>query len=144
MLWSLALWNAFFSRFRLSWVMPSRLANLFNCWWTGGRSRSVAVWKMVPSYLMWCLWRKRNYLSFEDRERKLVELFFFFFHFLFLWTTAFVARLVLSFYDFLVLFSLSTKMFLLYTPCVTNGAFGCWIRILFEYTARITRFDFVR
>jgi hypothetical protein len=78
-----ALWNAFFRRFGLSWVMPSSVADLFACWWTGGRSQSAAVWKMVPSCLLWCLWRERNDRSFEDRERSSVELesFFFFYSF---------------------------------------------------------------
>jgi hypothetical protein len=49
------LWYAIFSRFGLSWVMPSGVADLFAYWWTGGQSRSVMVWKMVPLYLMWCL-----------------------------------------------------------------------------------------
>jgi hypothetical protein len=31
-----ALWNAFFSRFRLSWVMPIRVIDLFAYWWTAG------------------------------------------------------------------------------------------------------------
>jgi len=54
-----------------------------------------------------------------------VEFKSFFFNNLYLWISMFVYPNLLSFYDFLVLFSLSTKMFLLYTPCVTNGAFGC-------------------
>jgi hypothetical protein len=46
------LWNAIFSRFSLSWVMPRRVIDLFACWWTGGRSRSAVVWKMVPCCLL--------------------------------------------------------------------------------------------
>jgi hypothetical protein len=30
--------------------------------------RSDAVWKMVPTYLFWCLWRERNDRNFKDRE----------------------------------------------------------------------------
>ena len=41
-----ALWNAFFSRFGLCWVMPCTVNELFASWWTGGRSRSAVVWKM--------------------------------------------------------------------------------------------------
>jgi hypothetical protein len=55
-----ALWIAIFSRFSLSWVMPLRVVDLFACWWTGGRSRSAVVWKMVPCCLMWCLWREKK------------------------------------------------------------------------------------
>jgi len=42
---------AFFNRFGLSWVMPSSVVDLFACWRTGGKSRSV-VQKMVPSCLL--------------------------------------------------------------------------------------------
>jgi hypothetical protein len=38
-----ALWDAFFSRFGLCWVMPSTVKDLFASWWTGGRSRSAVV-----------------------------------------------------------------------------------------------------
>jgi hypothetical protein len=30
------LWNAIFSRFSLSWVMPRLVVDLFACWWTSG------------------------------------------------------------------------------------------------------------
>jgi hypothetical protein len=36
-----SLWYAIFSRFGLSWVIPSKVAGLFACWWLGGWSRSV-------------------------------------------------------------------------------------------------------
>jgi hypothetical protein len=49
---------AFFNHFGLSWVMSSRLVDLFECWWMGGSSHGVVVSKMVPSCLLWCLWRE--------------------------------------------------------------------------------------
>jgi hypothetical protein len=67
------------------------------------------VWKMVPCCLLWCLWRERNDRHFEDKERTIEELISFFFHSLFSWTTAFLAPLVISFNDFLVLFSSSSS-----------------------------------
>jgi hypothetical protein len=51
---------------------------------------------MVSSCLLWCLWRKINDLSFEDREKTLDD---------YLWTTAIISPLELSFYDLLTLFS---------------------------------------
>jgi hypothetical protein len=63
---SCALWSAIFSRFGLSWVMPLWVVDLFGCWWTGGRSWSAVVWKMVHSCLLWCLWREQNDINFED------------------------------------------------------------------------------
>jgi len=102
------LWNAIFSRFSLSWVMPRRVVDLFACWWTGGRSRSAVVRKMVPYCLLWCLWRERNDRLFEDKEKTIEELISFFFYFLYSWTAAFLTPLVISFNDFLVLFSFSS------------------------------------
>jgi hypothetical protein len=100
-----AIWSAFFSRFGLSWVMPRRVVDLFDCWWSSGRPRSAAVWKMVPTCLFWCLWREMNDRNFEDRERSLEEILSLFFETLYLWTAAFVSPLSLSFSDFLVRFA---------------------------------------
>jgi hypothetical protein len=102
-----ALWYAIFSRFGLHWVMPNSVVDLFACWWTGGHSRSAMVWKIVPLFLIWCLWRERNVRCFEDLDGTLEELKSFFFFSLFTWTTAYLAQLVISFPKFLVLFSSS-------------------------------------
>jgi hypothetical protein len=40
--------------------MPSRVVDLFACWWTGGSTESDVVWKIVPSCLLWCLWKERK------------------------------------------------------------------------------------
>jgi hypothetical protein len=64
-----AMWSALFSRFGLSWVMPLRVLNLFACWWTYGRPRSAVVWKMVPTLILWCVWKERNDRCFDDLER---------------------------------------------------------------------------
>jgi hypothetical protein len=101
------LWNAIFGCFRLSWVMPRRVVDLFACWWMGGRSRSAVVWKMVPCCLLWCLWKERNDRQFKDKERSMEELMSFFFYSLYSWTAAFLAPLVISYNNFLVLFSSS-------------------------------------
>jgi hypothetical protein len=66
------------------------------------------VWKMVPSCLLWCLWKERNDRTFEDKERSFEELKSFFFHSLYFWTFAYLAPVVLSFNDFLVHFSSSS------------------------------------
>jgi len=50
---AMTVWNAFFSRVGLAWVMPKRVVDLFACWrGMGGSLQSVAVWKMVLSCLM--------------------------------------------------------------------------------------------
>ena len=49
---------------------------------------SVAVWKMVPTCLCWCLWRERNNRCFEDLERSSEDTLSSCFHTLYLWTIA--------------------------------------------------------
>jgi len=79
-----ALWSALFTRFGLSWVMPRRVIDLFACWWTFGRPRSVEIWKMVPACLLWCVWKEMNNRCFEDLERSLEDILASFLHTLYL------------------------------------------------------------
>jgi hypothetical protein len=67
--------------------------------------RSCGRWSLVA---LWCLWRERNDRHFEDKERTTEGLISFFFHSLYSWSAAFLAPLVFSFNDFLVLFSSSS------------------------------------
>jgi len=101
-------WSAIFTRFSMYWVMPRRVIDLFACWWTFGRPRSVVSWRMVPTCLFLCVWKERNNRYFEDLERSLEDILSSFFHTLYLWTVAFVSPLSLSFGDFLVCFLLSS------------------------------------
>jgi hypothetical protein len=75
-----ALWSIIFSVVRFRWVVPHRVVDLFACS-IGffGRSWSSIIWKIVPSCLMWCIWRDRNDWSFEDSEWMVKELKDFFF-----------------------------------------------------------------
>jgi len=50
-----ALWNVFFSKFGLSWIMPRRVVDLY-------------------ARLLWCLWRERNDKSFENFLQNFVSL----------------------------------------------------------------------
>jgi len=80
------LWNHVFSRFGMSWVMPRRVVDLFSCWWKAGRSKSAAVWKMVPICILWCVWKERNTRCFEDLENSMENIVASFLHLLYLWT----------------------------------------------------------
>jgi hypothetical protein len=64
-----AMCSALFSHFGMSKVMPRRVIDLFACWWSSKKLRSAAVWKMVPTCLLWCLWREKNNKSFEGLGR---------------------------------------------------------------------------
>jgi hypothetical protein len=98
----------FFSRFRLSWVMPNRIVDLLACWETASETQSIVVWKMMSLCLLWCLQKEMNDRNFEDRERTLEELESFFFYTLFIWKTVFISPLVLRYHDFLIHFSPSS------------------------------------
>jgi hypothetical protein len=57
----------------------------------------------VSTCLLWCLWRESNDQNFKDRELMLEDLKSFFFPYT--WIAVFLAPLVTSFKDFLVIFS---------------------------------------
>jgi hypothetical protein len=44
------LWNAFFNRFGLAWVMPRGVMDLLHCWWSaqcGGLENGSALYHVV-------------------------------------------------------------------------------------------------
>jgi hypothetical protein len=130
-----ALWNAFFVRFGLYWVMPCSVKELLACWWSCGRSRSAVVWKMVPLCIMWCIWSERNLRCFEDSSRSIEDLLHFFMYTLFSWTAGWLAPRAISFSEFLSLFPLPPSP--LYTPCVLRVA--PLLRFLLIYTSDLSK-----
>jgi hypothetical protein len=97
-----------FSRFGLAWVMPRLVVDLLACWWSSRRTRSVVVWKMLPTCLFWCLWQERNNRCFEDLERSFEDILSLCFHTLYLWTVTHLSLVSISYDDFLARFSLSS------------------------------------
>jgi hypothetical protein len=59
---------------------------------------------MVPSILLWCLWRERNDRNFEDCERMVVEIKSFFFNTLYHGTVVLDYPHFLGSHDFLLSF----------------------------------------
>ena len=107
------LWYTIFAQFKLSWVMPKSVKELFASWWMGGNSQSVIMWKMVPLCLMWCIWRERNARCFEDSSRNIEDLTHFFLSTI-TWTTGWLAPLVISFPIFLSFSFLGVPLYTLY------------------------------
>lgn len=98
--------NIFFSLFGLSSVMSGQVVDLYASSWTVSSTQSAAMWKMVSSYLLWCLWMEMNNKSFENRKRTIKEIKPLFFNTLYLWIAA-VITLFYDYHDFLVLFALT-------------------------------------
>ena len=49
----------------------------------------MAIWRIVPHCVMWCLWRERKTHHFEDCERTIPELKLFFLQILYEWEDLF-------------------------------------------------------
>ena len=62
------LWSLVFRSFGISWVLPRSVADTLFGWWNWFGKHSSSVWNLDPLCLMWCLWRERNWRTFEDME----------------------------------------------------------------------------
>ena len=73
------LWHSVLHSFGVLWVFPNRVVNLIYGWHNWFGKHDSVVWNLVPSCLVWTIWRKRNRRIFEDEEHstsKIIELFF--------------------------------------------------------------------
>ena len=83
------LWSMILVLFRVSWVIPKSVVELWACWeGLFGCHRNGHTWMVIPHCLMWCIWRERNSWSFEDTEISMHNLKFFFFRTLLNWLPA--------------------------------------------------------
>lgn len=60
------LWNLLNSIFGTSWVMPRSLKEVFVIW-NGFKVRKSTrdIWKMIPRWILWSIWKERNQRCFE-------------------------------------------------------------------------------
>ena len=60
--------------FGIHWIMRGSVAGLLFSWqqWLGKHNSDV--WNLVPGYLLWILWTKLNWRTFEDIEKSLAYL----------------------------------------------------------------------
>lgn len=83
------LWDLVFSTFGVCWVMLRGVVELLACWpdrFT--RCGNVAIWRMIPHCLKWCLWWERNARTFEGYEKPSHDLKLLFLNTLFEWVNA--------------------------------------------------------
>ena len=82
------LWSLVFCLLGLHWVMPHKVFELFESWQGKFRQhRNIDFWRLMPHWLMWCIWSERKARCFEGWERSLLEKSFFL-HTLFAWSVA--------------------------------------------------------
>jgi hypothetical protein len=69
------LWHLVLFLFGVLWIMSGTIVELLQCWKTQGRRQSKeAIWKVIPSLLMWTICRERNRHLFEDCETNVLHL----------------------------------------------------------------------
>ena len=84
------LWLLVFCLFGIHWVMPQKVIELFESWQgMFRRHRNIELWRIVPHYLLRCIWRERNARSFEGCEHSMLEIKSFFVHTLLDWSMVF-------------------------------------------------------
>ena len=82
------LWSLVFRSFEISWVLPRSVADVLFGWWNWLRKHLSSIWNLAPLCLMWCLWRERNWRTFEDMASSDDQLLASFSGSLFYWSRA--------------------------------------------------------
>nr|XP_023907629.1 serine/threonine-protein kinase ATM-like [Quercus suber] len=90
------LWRLVFRSFGISWVMPRSVADTLFGWWNWLGKHSSSIWNLVPLCLMWCIWRERNWRTFEDKDKTDDQLLAFFSGSLFDWSRVSIVSHILS------------------------------------------------
>ena len=57
----------------IDWVLPNRVLNLLFGWWNWFGKKSSGVWNLIPSCLMWTIWRERNNRTLSTRKLLWIE-----------------------------------------------------------------------
>ena len=97
-----AFWSLIFCLFGLNWVMPAQVVDLMACWMGAFRKSQVAgIWGLIPSCIMWLIWRERNHCLFEDLELTPLELKSILLSSIFGWSNAYSGIVCSSFEEFL-------------------------------------------
>ena len=69
-----SLWVYMLQIFGTQWVVLGSVESLVYCWSFGLGKFDSDIWNMVLGCLMWIIWTERNWRSFEDTEKSLVQL----------------------------------------------------------------------
>ena len=61
------LWSFIFQSFKIQWVLAGKVIDLLGGWRNWFWKHDSGIWNLVPSFLMWTIWTKRNHCIFEDK-----------------------------------------------------------------------------
>jgi hypothetical protein len=68
------LWHLVLNIFGASWMMPSNILELLHCWkFQGWGHPKEAIWKVISTFLMWSIWREKNWRLFEESMSKVLS-----------------------------------------------------------------------
>jgi hypothetical protein len=85
--------------------MPQTMLQLLTSWGASfGYGSTKEVWRLVPLYLMWCIFREWNARHFEDVETSIMELRKRLLNMLYIWIASRHSLNVFTYVDFLNLF----------------------------------------
>ena len=82
------LWSLVFRSFGISWVLPKSVVDTLFGWWNWFEKHSFSIWNLAPLCLMWCIWRERNWRTFEGMDKSDDQLLSSFSGSLFEWSRA--------------------------------------------------------
>lgn len=92
----------------------SRVGHTINC------ININSVWNVIPSFLLWCIWREKNAQNFNNCEKWSSDLQLYFLKHLFAWISAHTLLNISKFVDLCALFSFSwlvRRLSLIYFLC---------------------------
>lgn len=62
------MWSVIFKMIGIHWVLPWTVIALLFGWRNWFREHSSDIWNLVPSCLMWIMWKESNKHTFENFE----------------------------------------------------------------------------
>ena len=69
-----SLWMYMLRLFGIDWVMPGSVVDLLFCWYHWLGKHSFNIWNLVLDCLLWTIWTERNWQSFKDEGKTVVQL----------------------------------------------------------------------
>ena len=111
------LWSFVLITFGLSWVILRSIPDFLFSWWNWLGKHSSQVCNLVPSCILWCIWKERNWQTFEDLDSSGVQMSAFFSGTLFDWSRTWGLTTSDSFPSFLSSLSFAINLLMGFLFC---------------------------